>query len=152
MKALLFLLLFLPTSSAFASEKADILIEEYTRIKQWVESVEPDGLVGGLYYYVEREGYIILFSQKFDGKHETIRFFLNREAPLKDFAITYIKSKYILKDRTILRRFIGSEPTGWKNQTVDVTTLEDLGSQGVKELVLSPDEKQIIAEWGLTVF
>lgn len=135
---------------SLASTPAEILTEEFDRIQKWILTQTPDGNVGGLYDYVQMDGYLILFSQEFDKDHDTIRFFLNREAPEKDFAITYHYTRHIVRGRTVIRRFIGPEPTGWRNDTIDVNTGEYLGAQGARKLRLKPDEQRIIDHWGLT--
>ncbi len=136
--------------SATAQSPANILIDEFQRVQNWIGTQIPDGEVGGLYDFIQRDGYKILYSKQFDGDHDTIRFFLNRKAPEQDFAITYHLSRHITHGRTVLRRFIGPEPTGWRNDTVDFHTKEYLGAQGAQHLRFRKDEQKILQEWGFT--
>jgi hypothetical protein len=132
-----------------ASPEAEQLLLEYSSLKQWTSEVQSDGVIGGLYQFVQMDGYKIMFSQEFDGDHDVIRFFMAREAPRKDFAITYFWSRYIKQDRVVLRRFVGHEPSGWRNDTIDVETLEYLGRQGRRDLRLPEDEESILEQWGI---
>ena len=149
MKAIVLIVGVVISTSAFASPQADQLIAEFEWLKSWAENAEPDGKIGSLYPYVQHDGYVVMFSEEFDGKHDVVRFLVQREAPVKDFAISYYWSKYIVEGRVVLRRFVGTEPTGWKNHTVDVNTREYLGSQGRRVLNLSDDEKELLQDWGI---
>ncbi|MEO0335678.1 MAG: hypothetical protein AAF202_04765 [Pseudomonadota bacterium] len=149
MKFLMTVLAFVFCFSAVASPEAEQLVKEFNSLKQWALEQEMDGVVGGLYPYVQQDGYIVMFSKEFDGEHDVIRFFLGRSAPQKDFAVSYYWSRYMFEGRRVLRRFVGPEPTGWRNDTVDVDTFEYLGRQGRSELSLSDEELEILEAWGI---
>ena len=152
MKALLSLVLLFACLSANASETATVLLNEFQYIRQIIESRTADGNVGGYYDFIEMDGYEILYTPEFDTDHDVIRVFLNRETPEKDFSITYYLTDHIVRGRRVLRRFVGPEPTGWRNDTIDVNTLEYLGSQGNSRLILKEDEQKIADELGVTLF
>jgi hypothetical protein len=135
-----------------AQSKSEILLEEFDRIQNFIEQQEADGVVGGLYPFIQQEGYILMSSQEFGTKHDLIRFFMNREGLQKDFAVTYIRSHYLLEGREVLKRFVGYEPTGWRNDTIDVKTGEDLGFQGVESLLLDEEAQSLLQAWDIQLF
>lgn len=135
----------------FASQEAETLLAEFDQLREHVLSQEADGVVGGYMNYIQKDGYKILFKPEFDTDHDVIRIFMNREFPEKDFAITYILSDHLYDGRRVLRRFIGPEPTGWRNHSVDVVTLEYLGSQGNSALQLKEEEAEILRTLGISL-
>lgn len=152
MKALIASIVVLMATQAYAFNKAEILTEEYNRIKSWVQQSQTDGVIGNLYPYIQMDGYILMFSNDFDNQHETIRFFINGEGHEKDFSITYYKSQYMVENKMVIRRFVGPEPTGWRNDTIDFDTQEYLGFQGTDKPRLNDKAQEIIKEWNLTLF
>lgn len=144
--------LFFSIQSFAASYTGQTISTEYTTLKSWIEQTNPDGEVGGLYPYIQMDGYKVLYSENFDGEHETIRIFLAGIEEQKDFSVTYIKSQHIQKGKTVLRRFVGPEPTGWRMDEIDADTLEYLGRQGTKKPRLTPKAKEILEELGITLF
>lgn len=149
MKLIASLFIALTATSVLASPQFDQLASEYQSLYEWTQSVQPDGLIGYHYPYKQMDGYMVIWepqSSMEDG-HVMIRIFLKREAPLKDFAVIYYKSRYIMKGRTILRRFYGPDGKGWRNDTVDFITEEYLGSQGNPSPSLKEDEQSILDFW-----
>lgn len=149
MKLLIILFAVFKITPVFATPQADQLAAEYQRLYNWTQTVQPDGLVGSHYPFKQMEGYIVLWDPQasMNDKHDMIRIFLNREAPLKDFAVTYYKSQYIVEGRTVLRRFYGPDDKGWRNDTVDFITGEYFGYQGTPSPKLSEDEQSILDFW-----
>lgn len=136
-----------------ASSKAEVLAQEYERLKAYTSTAVPDSFVGGLMHAKKMQGYEILWDSKdfeVDG-HDCIRLF-KKQAPLRpDFAVTYYKSKFIFPERVVIRRFVGPDGKGWRAETIDLLTGEDLGPQGVVRK-LTEEEASILNEWGITVF
>lgn len=145
--ASLFIALF--ATSVFASPQFNQLASEYEGLYQWTQSVQPDGLVGYHYPYKQMDGYMVIWEPQssMDDGHIMIRILLKRETPLKDFAVTYYKSQYIVQGRTVLRRFYGPDDKGWRNDTVDFITGEYLGFQGNPSPSFKEDEQSILDFW-----
>jgi hypothetical protein len=85
-----------------------------------------------------------------EGDSERIRLFREREDDDQTwFAITYHHSKYILEGTDVIRRFVGPEPSGWRNDTVDAKTGEFLQTQGAQRPLLTHREAEILADWNI---
>jgi hypothetical protein len=132
---------------AFASDDiSKTLIKEWTHFKALVEKVEPQGDIGGYMLYRDYQDMTLLWKTSSDSKeNEVIRFFMLRPNG-EVFAVTYHKSDIINPGRIVLRRFVGTEPTGWINHTIDFTTGQYIGTQG-KHPDLLPSEKKMMKEW-----
>jgi len=152
MRFFICLLICLSTATATASEPAKTLLEEFARLKEFVQSNQPDGEVGGYMEYIQMDGYIVLYKPDNTEDHDVIRIFANREFPDPDFAVTYFLSDHLYKDRRVLRRFVGHEPSFWRNDTVDVNTGEYLGRQGLRVPRLNEDEQAILDYFEITLF
>jgi hypothetical protein len=127
-------------------EISKTLMKEWIHFKALVEKVEPRGDVGGYMLYRDYQDMTLLWKTSSDTKeNEVIRFFMLRPNG-EVFAVTYHKSDIINPGRVVLRRFVGTEPIGWINHTIDFTTGEYLGSQG-KRPDLLPSEKKMMKEW-----
>jgi hypothetical protein len=151
---LIFAISLLSSRSALATPKADTLISEYESLKELTQKLVPDGEVGGLFYFKSFSGYQILWDKNdytVDG-HDTLRILIERNEPLKLFSVTYHYSNYLIPERTVLRRFIGPEDKGWRADTVDVTTLEDLDVQGAQAPRIYESELKILKSYGITLF
>lgn len=149
---ILFLGLCFSVQGFASSDKALTISTEYTTLKSWIQQITPDGIIGGLYPYIQMDGYKVLFSKEFDTDHEIIRVFLAGHDGEKDFSITYIKSQHFQKDKTILRRFIGPEPTGWRMDEMNFETQKYIGRQGALKPSLSSQALAIINELGISLF
>jgi hypothetical protein len=149
-KLLLLFILFL--NHSFASEQmAQTLIREWNQLANYVQELKPDGSIDGYTMFREFADVTLLWetSEVFQGR-ERIRFYQERNNG-SSFAVTYHRSGIIIPERMVLRRFIGPEPTGWINHTVDLATGEYLGSQGQLPK-LSTREKKLLKEWGISHF
>lgn len=124
------------------------LMKEWTTFRTQVNEITPDGDVGGYMLYREY-GDMTLLWRTFEGEeeNEVIRFFMQRKDGVV-FAVTYHKSDIIVPGRIVLRRFVGTEPVGWINHTIDFNSLEYLGSQGFKPEITS-QEKAMMKKWGI---
>lgn len=150
-KALIFTAtLFSLQNFAFAKKDVSYLLkEEWTRLRAHVETLEPDGNIGGYMDYKTYGKMTLLWRiSDNEGDYEAIRFYKERKED-GNFAITYHKSNEIYDGRIVIRRFIGPEPGGWINHTIDYNTGEYLGRQGYFPS-LHGDEHKIMKEWNIT--
>ncbi len=147
--ALSFLILFTVFTQAFGSDKiSKTLIKEWNTFRTQVDSIEPHGDIGGYMLYRDYQDMTLLWRTSSDvSENEVIRFFMERSNG-SNFVVTYHKSNIIVPGRIVLRRFVGTEPTGWINHTIDFTTGEYLGSQGQATEIMS-NEKRMMKEWGI---
>lgn len=138
---------------AFASHKdegiSQTLMKEWNKFRAQVEKIEPQGDIGGYMLYRDYQDMTLLWKTS-DNKNENevIRFFMLRPTG-EVFAITYHKSDIIHPGKTVLRRFVGTEPTGWINHTIDFNTGDYLGPQG-QEPELTAAEKKLMKDWGIS--
>ena len=154
MKKLLLSFTFLFVFQVFAAsnqEKADTILEEYHRLRSYVSELEPDRMIGNFHKVKEFKNHIIVWSLDDDTKyHEMIRIYKNKGA--KGFAITFHRSQTIIDDRLVVRRFIGPEPFGWRNDTVDLETEEYISAQGMRDPQLTEGDLKILKKWDITLF
>lgn len=150
-------------SGAADQKKAQIILSEWNRHYALVSNLKPDGDIGGYMLYREYSEYdnlILLWKIHTNSESdEVIRFF--RKRPMGSgnndgqvFAVTYHKSQIIVPGEVVLRRFIGTEPTGWSNDTVNFTTGEYLGHQGEVEIQskLTKEEKSMLKNFNIKIF
>lgn len=151
MKTFFFITLLLLNQASASETISKTLMKEWTQFKSLVNELKPDGTIDGYTMYREYGEMTLLWetSEVFKDS-ERIRFFMLRNDGTP-FAITYHKNDYIDPGRVVLRRFIGPEPTGWINHTIDFGTGEYLGSQG-NEPELTKEEMKMIKKWGITLF
>lgn len=137
-------------SFAFADKDVSyILTEEWTRLRAHVENLEPEGDIGGYMNFKTYGKVTLLWRLSEDGTdNEVIRFYKNRKGD-GHFAITYHKSDDIIDGKTVIRRFIGPEPGGWINHTIDYHTGEYLQRQGYFPELFG-DEYKLMKEWNIT--
>lgn len=135
---------------AFANENiSQTLMKEWSQFRNMVDKVEAEGDVGGYMLYRDYQDMTLLWrTSSNSNENEVIRFFMLRTDGMV-FAVTYHKSNIIMPGTTVLRRFVGTEPTGWINHTVDFSTGEYLGSQG-QEPTITATEKKMMKEWGIS--
>ncbi len=133
-----------------------ILTEEFNRLRSFVAQLKPDGDVGGYYWKKDYGDHLLLWkleeSEDARAYHEVIRLYASRGEDQKPFAVTYHKTTGIIDGLMVLRRFIGPEPTGWRNDTIDYQTGEYLGSQGFRRLWLQDEDLRILKRWNITPF
>lgn len=144
-----FLILFTTAAPVFGNDSiSKTLMNEWKTFRNKVDTIEPQGDIGGYMLYRDYQDMTLLWRTSTEiGDNEVIRFFMERPDG-GIFAVTYHKSDIIAPGRVVLRRFVGTEPTGWINHTIDFNTGEYLGSQGQKTSILS-NEKKMMKEWGI---
>lgn len=145
----LFLLFVLFTSQVFANDHiSQTLMKEWADFRKLVDKVEPQGDIGGYMLYRDFTDVTLLWRTSDNTEeNEVIRFFMQRPSG-EVFAVTYHKSDIIKPGRTVLRRFVGPEPIGWINHTIDFNSGEYLGLQG-EEPTLTNAEKKMMKNWGI---
>lgn len=152
MKKILIVLLLTLAGQTFANETiAKTILKEWNTFRAQVDVLEPEGDIGGYMLYREYGEMTLLWRTSADlNDNEVIRFFMPRSNG-QNFAVTYHKSDIIVPEKFVLRRFVGTEPTGWINHTIDLSTGKYIGSQGSKPEITSA-EKKMMKEWGIREF
>jgi hypothetical protein len=147
--AVVFFFLISIFGQSFANDTiAKTLLKEWKTFRTQVDTLEAQGDIGGYMFFKEYGKMTLLWrTSNESGDNEVIRFFMPRANGL-DFAVTYHKSTVIVPGKVVLRRFVGTEPTGWINHTIDFNTGKFIGKQG-DAATLSAEEKQMMKEWGI---
>lgn len=151
MKKFLFALILLSSQAFGQSAEAisEAVRSEWSEFRDYVETLEADGDIGGYMEYKEFGDMKLLWRISEDpSDNEVIRFYMPRPG-VKSFAVTYHRSHQIVQGKTVLRRFIGTEPTGWVNHTIDYATGEYLGQQGFFPHGLRQKELDMMEDWGI---
>ena len=150
----MFLVFVLLMSSAFADDAkiSQTLMEEWNRFRTLVDTLKADGDIAEYMLYKKYGDMDLLWRTSDDeNDNQTIRFFMKKRNG-DVFAVTYHLSVNVIVDgRRVIRRFIGPEPSGWINHTIDYDTKEYYGQQGWKPF-LSAKEKKLLKDWGITFF
>lgn len=142
-----FLLLALLALTARAdSDPAQEVQTQFQRLRAVVSKLKPEFEVGG-YLNGKRYGdHELLWHLEPAGDAEVIRIYREKKnGPA--FDITFHRNNAIVPGRTVIRRFYGPSPTGWRNDTVDADTGEYLGSQGQEEPRLDKRDREIMERW-----
>lgn len=152
MKKFLIVLFLAFAGQSFGNETiAKTILKEWKTFRSQVDVLEPHGDIGGYMLYRDYQDMTLLWLTSPDANdNEVIRFFMERTNG-DIFAVTYHRSHIIVPGRVVLRRFVGREPTGWINHTIDMNTGDYLGSQGQKP-ELTASEKKMMKEWGIHNF
>ncbi len=152
MRLLFFLsVLIAPLAFSLPENKAvDTLILEWSRLAEHVENLTPDGLVGGVYHEKVYDDVSLMWKMD-DENHQIIRIYAEQPDG-RPFHITYYKSRHILNDHLVLRRFLGEDPGGWKAHTIDFEKKEYLGTQGLKEVKPTQNQHRILNHWKISNF
>jgi hypothetical protein len=142
--------LILGLMSSHAAPRGQALIEEYGRLKTKVLKLKPEFEVGGLLKGKDYGDYKLLWrfaEQK--GEHEVIRLLRSKADGHQDFEIAFHVSSEIVPGRLVIRRFVGPASSGWRADTVDAFSGEDLGTQGTETPFLDSRDVQILKDWEL---
>lgn len=153
MKALFSIILMtVLTASALADQgQATTIISEYEQIRAYAQKQEAEYMVGHFMSAKQYDDALLLWQLDDDEKyHEVIRLYREREDGTS-FAVSYHRSSSIVDGKIVIRRFIGTEPSGWINHTVDYKTGEYLGSQGT-EPFLTEEEEKMLKNWKVKFF
>lgn len=149
----LIIALFLICTSTFAESDqfiSDTIRAEWKRFRALVEEIQPDGQIGGYMDYKEYGETTLLWRISNDpNENEVIRFFMDRPGPL-NFAVTYHKGTQFIPGKMALRRFIGTEPTGWINHTIEFDSGLYLGRQGSFPYTLRQVELDMMEQFEIT--
>lgn len=151
----IFLIIMIFAGHAFAANTNNListtLLQEWKQLRKLVSSLEPQGQVGEYMYYRNYDNMTLLWRISTDStENEMIRFFMKRPDG-EIFAVTYHKSDLIKPGTIVLRRFVGTEPTGWINHTINLNSGAYLGVQGTQPS-LTPEENKIMKEWNIHPF
>ena len=135
------------------------LIDEYERLRAKVSQLKSDNPSDPSRRGEKEYGTHFVFWSLEDrdvsapGYHETIRIFIPPTATYpKNFAVSYHKSTHILSEALVLRKFVGPEPSGWRNDTINYATKEYLGMQGSRWVETPEHVEDILAQWDITPF
>lgn len=152
MRKLFLIFLLLSTQLLAANSRPSHIIQsEWQEFRQLVTTLEADGDIGGyMLYKAYPEMKLLWRTSDEENDNEVIRFFRLRDSGTP-FSVTYHKSHSIIPGRVVLRRFIGTEPTGWINHTVDLNSGEYLGQEGFAPK-LTDEEKNLLSDWGIEHF
>ncbi len=157
MKRLIFIALAILSLSATAAPRQEEIPErlrsEYFRLRALVEKLEPDFEVAG---YLKGKTYgdheLLWHIEPGMQDAEVIRIYREKGDREQAFDVTFHYSTAIVRERTVIRRFVGPTFTGWRNDTMDVETGEYLGSQGTSFPHLDARDKQILGQWDIQLF
>ena len=134
------------------------LVEEFERLRTEVSRLQPDN--SGNSYYREKDygDHIIMWklenqtTKRPEHQYEEIRLYIKSTGTHPPFDVTYHKTTAIVRGILVLRKFIGPEPHGWRNDTVNYMTGEYLGFQGASHINLPNHVKNILTQWSITPF
>ena len=155
-----FLFLFFFASHANERTNSQRLIDEFKQLRTAVSQLQPDNNVPGgtghyENYFQEKDygDYVIMWrleeQENNPDYHEVIRLYIKPQGEQDSFAVTYHKTTQILKGTLVLRKFVGPEPIGWRNDTINYKTGEYLGFQGMRRLVIPKHIEWILTQWGI---
>ncbi len=139
-------------SQVFANEQISKKLQsEWAGLKAKTAALVADGELGGYMFYKEYGNLTLLWRTSEDkNENEVIRLFLEKNNGVH-FVITYHKSDLIVPGRQVLRRFVGTEPVGWINHTIDLESGDYLGTQG-QAPILTSEEKKLMKDWSIENF
>lgn len=132
---------------------ADRLVKEYARLRAIAVATTPDSLVGG---YLKSKSFgdhkLLWKLAEEPGDNEVIRIYRPKGQGVPPMDVTFHFSRFIVEERTVIRRFVGPSTTGWRNDTVDASTGEYLGSQGATKPALDSRDREILKTWDIELF
>ena len=136
------------------SQESKTLISEYNKIVKIIKKSKSDGTIDGFTEYkIVGDGIDLIWTFGETQENPTmIRIYKKKDKNEKSFSVSYYRNSSIIKGTTVIRRFIGSNATGWRNDTVDLSDNQYMGSQGSLSLRLSPKDEGILEVWGITQF
>jgi hypothetical protein len=154
MKLLSFLSVFFIALPAAASQEISQRIqEEFSRIYAVAEAAEAEYTVGG---FMEGKSYgdheLLWRLGSENGGYDIIRIYRDKGDRQQSLGISYYRARHIVPGRTVIRRFVGPDISGWRNDTIDADTGEYLGSQGARQPSLDRRDRQILKKWGVRLF
>lgn len=148
----MFIFLSMLSTQSFASDsyKSERLVAEFTRLKAYAEGLSADYTIGGMMKAKEFEfGVTFLWMLSEDGQSDIIRIYRDDEPA---FVVSYYKNKLIGQGEMVLRRFVGPDQGGWRNDTILWDTLEYVGAQGQKKPMLKEIDLEVLKAWDIELF
>lgn len=144
-----FLILALALFTSVARAETDIgqeVRQQFDRMRAVVSKMKPEFAVGGYLNGKSFGDHEVLWHLEPAGDAEVIRIYRKKKNG-QAFDITFHRNDAIVRGRTVIRRFVGPSPTGWRNDTVDADTGEYLGSQGQEEPLMDKRDREIFKRW-----
>ena len=134
-----------------ADEEFLTIINEYSKFRGYIDTLEPDYITGGI-YNTKEFGDTKLMWKLVDkaGEHEIIRFF-RRKGDGKYFTVTYHAGDHMVRDTLVIRRFIGEMPSRWRADTISLDHWTYLGSQGSQFPLIEAEDQSFLEEWGISL-
>ena len=155
MKYFLVFLLMAFSLQVFSEENQEskILISEYNKIVQIIKKSKSDGTIDGFREYkIVGDGVkLIWFFGETNENPTMIRIYKKKSETENYFSLSYYRNSSIIKGTTVIRRSIGSNATGWKNDTVDLSDNQYMGHPRASLPMLSPKDEGILNVWGVTL-
>jgi hypothetical protein len=151
---LCFAMMFACANTATALDhRSQVLRKEFEKMLAHVQGLKADGKIGDFMKYKDMGDYLILWDLGPTPEHyDLIRLFRDYPDGTPNFAVSYYRSKTIIDGRTVIRRFVGPDTVGWRNDTMDYETGEYLGMQGTPEPPISAADRRLIEEWNIQLF
>ena len=145
-----------PFAKAGQSTPSQQLLDEYENIRAVVSRLQSDNPNTMDYYQKKDYGdHVIMWKLEDEGNghfDEVIRLYIRPVEGESSFAVTYHKTTLIVSGTIVLRKFVGPEPVGWRNDTVDYLTKEYLGFQGNPRFSVNKRIESILKRWNITLF
>lgn len=121
---------------------------QFQRLHSFVSALEPEFTVGG---YLKGKSYgdheLLWHLATEPGEAEVIRVYREKGPSEQAFDITFHRNRAIVPGRIVIRRFVGPESTGWRNDTVDEETGDYLGMQGEVNPAVDARDQAILRKW-----
>lgn len=142
-----FILALMLTAFTARAESGSEIRSQYFQLRKTVEGLKPEYDVGG-YLSGKRFGdHEILWHLAEElGDAEVIRIYREKKGD-QAFNITFHRNNALVPGRRAIRRFVGPERSGWRNDTIDEDTEEYLGSQGEEEPRMDARDRAIMKRW-----
>ena len=111
---------------AFAARdsRSDVILKEYNRLYELVQTLEPEFEVGGLLKGVKMKGVELLWDlASGPSDYDIIRLFVDHPTdPDKFFSVDYYRGTHLIDGHNVVRRFIEPSSSMWVNHTIDFDT------------------------------
>lgn len=153
MKIFTLMLAFLPTFALAETDIGDRLRAEYQTLRAFVSKLEPDFEVAGYLLGKSYGDHEILWHLEEDpNESEMIRILRDKGDKEQAFSISFHTGTHIVRDHHVIRRFVGPDMTGWRNDTADSSSGEYFGTQGTRRPSLDTRDREILRDWDIELF
>lgn len=140
-------------SSVAADRRSEVLKTEFATILGHVKAQKADGKIGDFMKFKKMGNYLLLWDLgPTADDYDLIRLYNEHDDGSPNFSVSYYRSKNIVEGRTVIRRFVGPDTLGWRNDTMDYETGEYLGMQGTEEPSMSASDRRILKDWNIELF